>query len=1647
MQFALAIAALGLCVQASAAPLADLARKAETQGTTIEGLLATHPELGGGLPAWGEPAGDAAWYQRFKDAGIAAPEDLVDRLFPHRGRPGQGGGLRDGGDGPDDATPIEGVAWGTSYEDSGTTTDKTNQLGSGVTPPAFCFFNIFFDTFGASDAWYSLTLEEPTFVQVNTCNESTSYDSALGIFDADLNPVSIADDLDGCDWMFRSYLECCLEPGDYFIVVDGYSDGNVGDYLLEVDFDECPPDPCLAYGPLVVEATVPGTLDGDNTDFPNIIGGFGGDAGFDLTVPEAGVYSFRSCNMETVIDADLSLYTANPCDGGTLIVENLWGWCQGGANPDASDLQNVVLEAGTYHLVVGSGMIEGAFSVEVFSPCEAYDEAVTADTAPTTLSGSTVGEANIVGDSGGELGFDVTIPDAGFWDFDACQPGSAFDVQLWLYDASPCSGGQLIAEAVGSNCQAPWGAARLRDMELEAGVYHLTVGNQWGSEGAFEIVVQPTPDRPTSGGPDEMGYVWTSSEDAAGPTFDWIDISGTGTPVGLSDDNFAGPFAMGIDFPFYESVWNECYIGSNGFVSFGQGYTSLGNDMIPTPGDGWNPDDFVSMFWDDLNPGSGGTVYYLSDPGNGRFIVQFDAVPAFGGSVPLSFQAILQESGDILLQYLDLDEGDVGEATVGIENEDGTIGLNVNYNGDGAYLGDSVAIAFDALEGDFQPPTVQLPDLSPVVETELGTGTPVAAGITDLSGVASASLVYSVDDGAPQTLPMTQTEAVWLATIPNQDAGSFVAWHVVAVDASENANTRTTPDRFFQVVSYHVPPFGLVASDGNLSQTTLSWFAPFDEFGLERWFGGAFASEGDAIGRLEARFGLDKAEAVALWRRLNARQDAGRSFLEYNVYRDGELVGSTPTTFFVDDAANGAEADVVYSYTVTAAFDAGESDESNADDGYWGTPPTWGGPDAYGYTFVNSEHAGGPDYEFVDISSSGEPVGLTDDSSAGPFDLGFEMPWYGSTRSQCWIGSNGLVSFSQGWSFIGPMPIPTPTDGWSPDDYVAAFSTDLNPANGGTVYYLSDPAEDRFIVQFDHVNHYWDGGVFTFQVVLHASGLIDIAYDEMTDGQSNSYGAGIENQDGTIGLQYHLNGEGGTLAGGTLVRYLPPSSCEAVDCDGEAESEPNQGWEDGNASYEVIRCGETWCGTLENDGDAVDFDWYRYTHFGGDVVFSVEASDFDARLRLVEFEPDGAELDVADTFPRCFGEGLAVSGLASGTYFLVVEHAGAADLDGPQTYALTLECSGDPCAGHEPISCDGTPETEPNEGWNDDNASYGEIAFGETVCGTVWADGEDRDLDWFRFVLDATSDVRVSVDVDAFDAALFITDFDPEGSVVSTMDLAPPCHPEQLDALALPPGEYFVVVGHNELSGVPDPQAYALTLSLAVPEEAMCDNYMDGGTLGQDWYSVSRPAPAFAHHDGTGCPGAVSSPGRDEVHRLVLAQTTDVGVTLHGDGDADEVILLVGDCANPHSSCGAAVDASGAGTGAETMQALGLPAGDYYIVADFAGAGETHGYTITVRDLNSTVDPTQPLEFALHGAFPNPFNPATTIRWTQPELLPAELVVHNLLGEVVERIDLGFRGPGQQSFQWDASRLGSGLYLCTLRSGAHVETVKTMLIK
>ncbi len=73
---------------------------------------------------------------------------------------------------------------------------------------------------------------------------------------------------------------------------------------------------------------------------------------------------------------------------------------------------------------------------------------------------------------------------------------------------------------------------------------------------------------------------------------------------------------------------------------------------------------------------------------------------------------------------------------------------------------------------------------------------------------------------------------------------------------------------------------------------------------------------------------------------------------------------------------------------------------------------------------------------------------------------------------------------------------------------------------------------------------------------------------------------------------------------------------------------------------------------------------------------------------------------------------------------------------------------------------------------------------------------------------------------------------------------------------------------------------------------------------------------------------------------------------------------------------------------------------------------------------------------SLFGAYPNPFNPSTTIHFNLPESAKVQLVVFNVLGSEVARLVDANLEAGQHEAHFDASGLPSGMYFARLTTGS-----------
>jgi hypothetical protein len=88
-----------------------------------------------------------------------------------------------------------------------------------------------------------------------------------------------------------------------------------------------------------------------------------------------------------------------------------------------------------------------------------------------------------------------------------------------------------------------------------------------------------------------------------------------------------------------------------------------------------------------------------------------------------------------------------------------------------------------------------------------------------------------------------------------------------------------------------------------------------------------------------------------------------------------------------------------------------------------------------------------------------------------------------------------------------------------------------------------------------------------------------------------------------------------------------------------------------------------------------------------------------------------------------------------------------------------------------------------------------------------------------------------------------------------------------------------------------------------------------------------------------------------------------------------------------------------------------------------------------------------PLRFSLSQNFPNPFNPATTIRFTLARPVHVSLVVYNIVGQVVATLVDGPLGAGEHTATFEPRSLASGIYLYRLTAGEFSEVRKLVLLR
>ena len=116
-------------------------------------------------------------------------------------------------------------------------------------------------------------------------------------------------------------------------------------------------------------------------------------------------------------------------------------------------------------------------------------------------------------------------------------------------------------------------------------------------------------------------------------------------------------------------------------------------------------------------------------------------------------------------------------------------------------------------------------------------------------------------------------------------------------------------------------------------------------------------------------------------------------------------------------------------------------------------------------------------------------------------------------------------------------------------------------------------------------------------------------------------------------------------------------------------------------------------------------------------------------------------------------------------------------------------------------------------------------------------------------------------------------------------------------------------------------------------------------------------------------------------------------------------------------------------------------------IEDYVGDQNT-----TNCETASVIDETLPITYNLHNAYPNPFNPVTTLRYDLPNNGLVKITIYDMMGRIVNNLVSGQQSSGHKSVRWNATNdagqpVSAGLYLYTIDAGQFRQTKKMVLLK
>ncbi|QAT83776.1 S8A family peptidase [Corallococcus coralloides] len=218
---------------------------------------------------------------------------------------------------------------------------------------------------------------------------------------------------------------------------------------------------------------------------------------------------------------------------------------------------------------------------------------------------------------------------------------------------------------------------RYRFDQVPEGTYDIRVE----AGGCFEPLTRTL----TVDGNETLDFMLSGRSDAFGyfcrlQSPSYVDAT---TVVPLSGIEASIELPLPFLFTFYGETYERVFVSTNGVLNFLAHNVDYINTPLPNVA---LPNAAIYPFWDDLYVDSEASVRTLTRgvAPTRQFVIEWRNVTFYSDQTSrVSFEVVLSENGEVLMQYRDIGDSSLergGSATVGIENESGTVALMTSFN-------------------------------------------------------------------------------------------------------------------------------------------------------------------------------------------------------------------------------------------------------------------------------------------------------------------------------------------------------------------------------------------------------------------------------------------------------------------------------------------------------------------------------------------------------------------------------------------------------------------------------------------------------------------------------------------------------------------------------------------------------------------------------------------------------------------------------------------------------------------------------------------------------------------------------------------------------------------------------------------------------